>query len=83
MSCHALALSVYAPASTLSQAASRQHPRTFVPSAGKHDALGQYPPPKGGARYDEPATFSADEWYNELKGVVQWAQGLGAKVLPA
>ena len=54
-----------------------------VPFVGKHDALGQYPPPKGGARYDESATFSADEWYNELKGVVQWAQGLGAKVLPA
>ena len=42
---------------------------------GKHDALGQYPPPPGGARYDEPATFSEEEFYAELKGMVEWAQG--------
>jgi len=42
---------------------------------GKHDALGQYPPPPGGARYDEPPTFSEEEFYTELKEMVQWGQG--------
>ena len=42
---------------------------------GKHDALGQYPPPPGGARYDEPATFTEEQFYSELKGMVEWAQG--------
>lgn len=42
---------------------------------GKHDALGQYPPPKGGARYDEPPTFSEEEFYAELKGMAEWARG--------
>lgn len=45
---------------------------------GKHDALGQYPPPPGGARYDEPATFSEQEFYEELLGMVKWAQGKNA-----
>ena len=42
---------------------------------GKHDVLGQYPPPKGGARYDEPPTFSEEEFYAELKGMAEWARG--------
>ena len=42
---------------------------------GKHDALGQYPPPPGGARYDEPPTFSEEEFYTELKEMVKWGQG--------
>ena len=48
---------------------------------GKHDALGQYPPPKGGARYDAPASFTTEEYYAELKELVAWAQGFGAKLV--
>ena len=44
---------------------------------GKHDSLGQYPPPPDGARYDDPATFTEEEFKSELKGIVEWAQGLG------
>ena len=50
---------------------------------GKHDALGQYPPPPGGARYDEPATFTEEQFYSELKGMVEWAQGTQSARAPA
>ena len=49
---------------------------------GKHDSLGQYPPPPDGARYDDPATFTEEEYKSELKGIVEWAQGLGASPNP-
>ena len=49
---------------------------------GKHDSLGQYPPPPDGARYDDPATFTEEEFKAELKGIVEWAQGLGASPNP-
>jgi hypothetical protein len=49
------------------------------PWPGKHDALGQYPPPAGGARYDSPPTFDEAEWATALRGLVTWARALGAK----
>ena len=37
---------------------------------GKHDSLGQYPPPPDGARYDDPATFTEEEFKSELDDVL-------------